>query len=158
MAVAALASLLLGNAALAQTFQLDDSTSPRSRVPARFAVDETGQPLSRSLEPDHAILRFGTVPYRLDLRAHQGRTARLYFVRPPEAGPPTGTRLNWASDNGNLRGSLLSGERALIWSGKVTQDWMTLSLQLDLDLDLHQWPGMGRAQSANQITYFELER
>lgn len=146
------------SAVMAQTFRLDDSTSPRARVAPKSAVDETGRPLARSLEPNHAILRFGEVVYRLDMRPHLGQAARVYFVRAPEAGPPTNTRLNWAAAGSPLKGSLLAGERALLWSGIVNQPWMDLNLQLEIDFDLLRQLPNTRLGSANQTTYFELER
>ena len=159
--VAAATALLLATLApmaSAQTFTLDDSTSPKARVAPKSAVDESGRPLNKSLEPDHAILRFGEVMYRLNMAPHIGHTGRIYFVRSPEVGPPTGTRLNWSTSNGALKGSLLSGERALVWSGIVTEAWMNIALQLELDFDLHRWRPNAKASSADQTTYFELER
>ena len=144
--------------ALAQTFVLDDSTSPKSRVVPKSAIDEQGRPLNKSLEPDRAILRFGEVMYRLDMRPHLGQQARVYFVRAPETGPATGTRLNWSTRSGNLQGSLLGGDRALIWSGKVTEPWMSLGIQLDLDFDLQRWLPSVKLGNTEHATYFELER
>jgi hypothetical protein len=157
-AAVALALAFMAPVASAQTFRLDDSTSPRARVTPRAVVDEFGRPLNKSLEPDHAVLRFGEVKYRLDTRPHQGHNARIYFVRSPEIGPPTGTRLNWATSDGALKGSLLSGERALVWSGQVTEAWMNVALQLELDFELRRWLPNAKASSADQPTYFELER
>jgi hypothetical protein len=149
---------LLAGTALAQAFRLDDSTSPRSRVEPRLVVDETGQALQRALEPEHAVLRFGPVVYRLDLRPHLGQRARIYFVRGAEPGPPSGTRLLWALPAGQASGALLGGERALLWSGQVNQAWMEITLNLDLDIPLQHWrprPGPGGLDLA---THFELER
>lgn len=158
-ALAAVLLLLLSvGVASAQTFVLDDSTSPRARVLPRTVVDETGRLLSRSLEPNHAVLRFGQVVYRLDMRPHLGHAARVYFVRQPEAGQPTGARLNWATSDGSLKGSLQSGDRALVWSGTVTQDWLELGMQLELDFDLSQRMPNPQLGNTNQVTYFELER
>lgn len=143
--------------AQAQTFRLDDSTSPRTRVSPRAVVDEHGTPLQRSLEPDHAILRFGQVVYRLDLRPHLGHNARIYFVRAPDSGPPSGSRLNWATAGGEQTGSLLSGERALIWNGPVNQPWMEIALHLEVDYNLLRWrPSPG--YRGEHVTWFELER
>ena len=144
--------------ASAQTFLLDDSTSPRARVIPRAAVDETGKLLSRSLEPNRAILRFGEVVYRLDMRPHLAQTARDYFVRQPEVGQPTGSLLHWSTGKGSLKGSLQSGERALVWSGIVNQDWLELSMQLELDFDLMRRLPNPKLGNTNQVTYFELER
>jgi hypothetical protein len=158
VAAALLLLAALAPMASAQTFKLDDSTSPKARVGPKSAVDETGRPLNKSLEPDHAILRFGEVVYRLDTSPHIGHTARIYFVRSPEIGPPTGTRMNWSTSDGALKGSLLSGERALVWSGRVSEAWMNIALQLELDFDLHRWLANAKASGADQTTYFELER
>ncbi|AOW15138.1 hypothetical protein LPB72_21730 [Hydrogenophaga crassostreae] len=156
--VAALLLILLPLSAQAQTFKLDDSTSPRSRVVPRFIVDEAGNTWGRAIEADHAVLRYGQVVYRLDMRPHLGQRARIYFVRELQNGPPNGTRLNWKTADGQLSGSLLSGERALVWSGKVSQPWMELPLLLEIDINLQRWsPQAGRSGIA-QVTYFELER
>jgi len=155
---ATLGFALLALTAQAQTFRLDDSTSPHARVEPRFAVNEAGNPLRRVQEPDHVVLRYGQVVYRLDMRPHLGQTARIYFVREAEPGPPAGTRLNWAVPSGQPSGSLLSGERALIWSGKVNQPWMKLPLQLELDIDLQRWRPRAGSNPAEHVTYFELER
>lgn len=155
---ALLALSLLSGATLAQTHRLDDSTSPRSRVEPRFVTDENGTALKRALEPDHAVLRYGQVIYRLDMRPHLGHKAKIYFVRGAESGPPNGTRLNWAMTGGQMTGSLLSGERALVWSGTVEQPWMEMPLHLELDIHLQRWrprPGPG---ALDNVTYFELER
>lgn len=154
----ALVLALLSVGAGAQTVRLDDSSSPRSRVQPRFVLDETGRSLARAPEPDRAVLRYGQVMYRLDLRPHLGQAARIYFVRAPEAGPPTGARLNWSTSAGRLTGTLMAGERELVWSGKVSEPWMEMPMQLELDIHLQRWrprPGPG---GADQVTWFELER
>lgn len=142
----------------AQTFRLDDATSARSRVVPRFVVDGSGNPWGRSLEADHAVLRYGQVVYRLDMRPHVGQTARIYFVRAPEDGRSTGTRVNWTTADGQLGGSLLAGERALVWSGKLSQPWMEIALQLELDIDLQRWRPQPSNNAISTVTYFELDR
>lgn len=152
-----IALCFLSAMAHAQTVRLDDSTSPRSRVAPRAIVDENGTPLQRSLEPDHAVLRFGQVIYRLDMRPHMGHRAIIYFARASENGPPSGSRMNWATAGGQQTGSLLSGERALMWSGRITQAWMEFPMHLELDYNLLRWrPQPG--QSSDHVTWFELER
>lgn len=154
----ALFAAVLISTAQAQTFKLDDSTSPQPVVGPRAVVDESGRPLHRSLEPSHAIIQFGQVTYRLDMREHLQQRANVYFVRAPSVAGNQGSRLNWRLEAHQQTGSLLGGERALVWSGRVEQPWMELGLSLDVELNLMRWrpaPGPG---AGDYVTYFELER
>lgn len=147
-----------GGSAQAQVFRLDDSASPQTRITPQAVLDETGRPLAHAVEPQRAVLRFGRVLYRLDTRAHVGRTARLFFVRAPQALPQAGITLHWRTADGRQRGSLQAGERALVWAGTVEQATAEMTLDLDLNIDLQAWQPLGGPAALRWDTHFELER
>lgn len=121
--------------------RLDDSASPRSRVPAQLALSENGQPLADSPFADAALIKFGRVDYRLATAAYVGRSARVYLVVPPfVAGlrTPAALRVDWRGLGRLASGSGRPGERTLVWSGVIAGPWMEESLDLTAWVDLRQ--------------------
>ena len=95
--------------------RLDDSASPRSRVPARITLSDEGRPLIASRNPTRALVQVGRVEYRLATARYAGRQARIYFVVPaliPGLRSPAGLRVDWRSNGTFAGGSARPGERA----------------------------------------------
>lgn len=128
-----------GMPAYAQSERLDDSASPRSRVDAPLLLSNTGGLLKDSPDATQAILKFGRVDYRLATAAYVGKRARIYYVVPasiPGLMNPSGMRLEWRANGLFADGFTRAGNRALVWSGKVDDVWISESLDLTLYVDL----------------------
>lgn len=121
--------------------RLDDSASPRARVPAQVALTESGRLLADAPFADAAVIKFGRIDYRLATSAYVGRKARIYFVVPQfVAGlrSPSGLRVDWRGLGQLASGSGRAGERQLVWSGLVAGPWFEESLELTAWVDLKQ--------------------
>ena len=111
----------------AQAQRLDDSASPRQQVPVSWQSNSANQ-LSGTVQTE----------YRLATAAYLGRTARVYLVLPalvPGVLRPSALRMQWRGQGVLGAGSAQLGERVLVWSGKLSQPWLsdTLSLRMDVD-------------------------
>jgi hypothetical protein len=156
-----LASVLLGLSAAAHsaTARLDDSASPRNRVPAQVALDQQGRPLSESFAPTTLRARFGTVEYRLATAPYVGQHARIYFVVPPQIHgllSPAAMRVEWRGVGAFSGGTARPGERVLVWSGIVRTPWMNEAIDLSMSVDLHQ-VRLPDGADLGMESYFEIE-
>ena len=146
--IVALAICLLPASARAQAQRLDDSASPRQQVPVSWQ-SSSAQQLSGTVQTE----------YRLATAAYLGRTARVYLVLPalvPGVLRPSALRMQWRGQGVLGAGSAQLGERVLVWSGKVSQPWLsdTLSLRMDVDPNgIRLPPGM----PFRFEPYFEIE-
>ncbi len=146
--IVALAICLLPASARAQAQRLDDSASPRQQVPVSWQSSSASQ-LSGTVQTE----------YRLVTSAYLGRTARVYLVLPalvPGVLRPSALRMQWRGQGVLGAGSAQLGERVLVWSGKVSQPWLsdTLSLRMDVDPNgIRLPPGM----PFRFEPYFEIE-
>lgn len=154
----ALFALALGGTARAAD-RLDDSASPRSRVPAQVVYSNEGRPLQDSLEPVTAIVKFGRIDYRLAMARYVGRQARIYYVVPAQVAglrSPAGLRVDWRGLGLFAGGSARPGERRLVWSGQVRDAWMNESLDLNWEVDLRELQLPRNGQFGFEA-YFEIE-
>ncbi|MDB5780021.1 MAG: hypothetical protein JWP79_2070 [Polaromonas sp.] len=139
--------------------RLDDSASPRSRVQAASVMSDEGRPLADSLAPTRAIVRVGQVDYKLATARYLGRQARIYHVIPAVISglrSPMGLQVQWRGLAGFASGSARPGERSLVWSGRITEAFMTATLDLSMQIDLRavQLPASG---NFGVESYFEIE-
>lgn len=155
----AAALVLVGAAPASGADRLDDSASPRSRVPATIVMTNEGRPLSDSLRPTSATIRFGRVDYKLATARYLGKQARIYFVVPPMIPglrSPAGLRVEWRASRLFAPGTAHPGERQLVWSGIVREPWMFEGLDLMFHLDLREMQ-LARDGLFGVECYFEIE-
>ncbi|HPY40302.1 MAG TPA: hypothetical protein PLM98_07280, partial [Thiolinea sp.] len=122
-----LLTYLLSSAVFAGTARLDDSASARSVVEARSVTSETGMPLADSTSPEYMRSNFGWVQYRLATAAYKGKAAKIYYVIPPLINGlqnPKALSVTWKTNGQFKDGEGHAGDRKLVWSGTVTEDWM----------------------------------
>lgn len=150
--------LALAAAAAGAAERLDDSASPRSRVPARVVLSDEGRPLVASRNPTRASVQVGRVEYRLATARYAGRHARIYFVVPafiPGLRTPSALRVDWQGA-GFASGSARGGERVLVWSGVVPGAWIQEALDLHFEVDLRELLLQADGQFGFE-PYFEIE-
>ena len=155
------AVLLLGAALLpaaAQT-RLNDDASPRNQVRATTVTSDTGLPLEQSPEARFADARFGRIEYKLDTEAHIGKDVRVYYAIPADIRGllrPAGLTVSWRGAGGFRSGSLHAGERQLVWSGRITEPFLTTSLEVTMRVDLSAVTST-QEQGIGFEPYFEIE-
>lgn len=152
-----LAFLLSSSAGAAE--RLDDSASPRSRVPAQIVMSNEGRSLADSLNPVTATVKFGRVDYKLATVRYIGRQARIYYVIPAQINglrSPAGLRVDWRGYSLFASGSARPGERQLVWTGTVREAWMSDAIDLSALVDLRELQ-LPRDGQFGFESYFEIE-
>lgn len=152
-------ALACAGACGAQVQRLDDSASPRSRVPAQLVLGDNGRPLAATPWPETAQIRFGRIDYRLATAAFVGHRARISYVVPPlipGLRSPQGLRVQWRGLPPLASGSGRPGERVAVWSGVVTESLMSVSLELEAQLDLAQLE-LRSSEPFGFECYFDIE-
>jgi hypothetical protein len=90
------------------------------------------------------------VQVRLNLAPWVGRTGRIFMVLPEQPIGPV--RASWPAHGRFSAGSLISGQRALIYSGPITSPIMEGLLVLKLEVD------GTRLQSVQRLSFnFEID-
>lgn len=131
-------------AILGAALQLDAQEQAPSMPAGRvFKVDDTGTVvldpvLEMQWKPPaqagSSIVSASTqVSVQLNLAAFVGRSGRIYMTLPRTSGPTV--RAVWQTGGTLLPGSLVSGERALVYSGTVTGPLMRDLVGIDLQTD-----------------------
>lgn len=138
--------LLLPALAAAATYRLDDAAS--------HAVPPNVQMQWRSALPgrnnDNDVETQIRVNIRIDTRAWVGRAGRIYMVLPQDGGPRITAQ--WQTQGRLMAGRLVSGERALVYAGPITQP------QLDDQMLVHlRTDGRWQSQSRRLNFHFELD-
>lgn len=143
----------------AQMIRLDDSASPRYQVESLRVTSETGEPLEQAFNPQWAHLAFGVVEYKLSTAEFVGRPVRLYYVIPTTIKGlinPKALTVTWQGRDAIQSGSAHAGERKLVWSGTLTEPWLTVAIDLSMQVRLSEL-----RLRTNEIfgfeSYFELE-
>lgn len=157
LAAGAALSWALGCAAQPQ--RLDDSASPRSRVPPQVVLDDTGRPLEASPFAEAAQVRFGRIEYRLATAAWVGRQVRISYVVPPlipGLRSPNGLRVEWRGHPPLASGMGRPGDRVPVWTGVVAGPWTQVALELTAHLDLRQLELRAHEQFGFEC-YFDIE-
>lgn len=125
----------------AQPQRLDDTASPRGRVPPQVVLDDTGRPLEASPFAEAAQIRFGRIEYRLATAAWVGRQVRISYVVPPlipGLRSRNGLRVEWRGHPPLASGAGRPGDHVPVWTGVVTGAWTNVALELTAHLDLRQ--------------------
>jgi hypothetical protein len=131
---------------MAETLRLDDSAS---QVLPPTAHWEWAQGSLRSgLNTVHMNVR---VEVRIDTRAWVGKQGRIYMVLPVDAGGPV--TAVWQSQGRLLGGRLVSGERALVFSGSIPGPMLEDSFRVNLTTDA----GLMTTETQRLAFHFELD-
>lgn len=155
----ALVACLLGSSVSAETARLDDSSSARSVVEARTVTSETGASLADSQSPQFVQSNFGWVQYRLATAAYKGKSANIYYVIPlviDGLQSAHALTVTWKSKGAFSQGEGHAGDRQLVWSGTVTEDWMETEFDLRMQVELAQLR-LAEGKSFGFESYFEIE-
>lgn len=131
---------------LAETYRLDDSAS--QVIPATAHWEWAPGTLRAGINTVHMNLR---VEVRIDTRAWAGRQGRVYMVLPVDAGGPV--TAEWQSQGRLLGGRLVSGERALVYSGSIPGPLLEDSLRVHLTTDAR----LMTAETQRLAFHFELD-
>lgn len=131
------ASLAACGSALGST-RLDDSLSPRQRVDAvaRWQYDGTGDWNEDQINALVADVR--SMEFRLRTAAYVGRNAEIYLSLPLHVTglrTPTAMRVEWNTRGVFTPGSVLPGNRALVYRGKITAPVMSDFFDFRIFLD-----------------------
>lgn len=139
--VVALATCLLTASPGVALAQSAPSTDSAGRT---FRVDDSGTVvldpfLEMEWRPDgtaggSSIVSGSTrVSVQLNLASFVGRTGRIYMTLPRTSGPTV--RASWRTGGGLLPGSLISGERALVYAGPIGSAILRDIIDLKLEVD-----------------------
>ena len=90
------------------------------------------------------------ISVQLNLMAWIGRSGRIYMTLPRTPGPTV--RASWQTGGTLLPGSLISGERALVYAGPISGPLMRDLIELKLEAD-----GARMVQSEALAFGFEIE-
>lgn len=153
------AACLFSSTTFAETARLDDSASARSVVEARSVTSETGRPLVDSASPEYVRANFGWVQYRLATAAYKGKAANIYYVIPLVINglkSPHALTVNWKTNGQFNEGEGHAGDRKLVWSGTVTDDWMETEFDLQMQAELAQLR-LPEGKVFGFESYFEIE-
>lgn len=120
---------------------------------ASAQIDDTGTSLEsttrmywRQIAPsrkvDNTMEGLAKVQVRLNLAPWLGRSGRIFLVLPEQAMGPI--RASWPAHGRFQAGTLIAGQRALIYSGPVTAPTMEGLLALKLEVDGARLDGIQR--------------
>lgn len=135
---ALLAAGLLWCAAATASARLDDSLSPRQRVEAtaHWLYDGAGdwnEDQINALVADVSAMEF-----RLRTAPYVGKDAQIYLAIPQHVKglrSPTALRVEWTTRGTFAPGSVVPGNRALVWRGKITDAVMSDFLDFRIYFD-----------------------
>ena len=124
-------------AAFAST-KLDDSLSPRQRVDAvtRWQYDGVGDWNEDQINA--LVAEVHAMQFRLNTAQYVGKNAEIYLTVPlqiPGLKSPTAMRIEWTTRGVFSPGSLLPGNRALVYRGKITAPVMSDYFDFRIFLD-----------------------
>jgi hypothetical protein len=91
------------------------------------------------------------VEARIDTRPFAGRQGRVYLVLPVDAGGPVTAQ--WQSHGRLLGGRLVSGERALVYTGVMPATYLEDTLRMHLATDVRQMS----TETQRLAFHFELD-
>lgn len=126
-ALLAFAALALCGTALAST-RLDDSLSPRQRVDAtaQWLYDGVGDWNEDQLNAVVAVVN--AMEFSLRTAPYIGKNAAIYLSLPQNITGlkvPTSMRMEWTTRGTFAPGSVVPGNRALVWRGKISDAVMS---------------------------------
>lgn len=144
--VAALAACLHAPAGLAETVRLDDSAT--QVIPPNAYWEWAPGSLRQGINIVHMNIR---VEARIDTRAWAGRQGRIYLVLPVDSGGAV--TAEWTTQGRLLGGRLVSGERALVYSGVIPGPVLEDSLRVHLSTDVRRMD----TETQRLAFHFELD-
>ncbi len=133
----AAAAIAVCTGTLAST-RLDDSLSPRQRVEttSRWLYDGAGR---WNVEQMNALVaEVRAMEFRLRTAPYVGKNAEIYLTVPQHVlglKSPTAMRVEWTTRGLFAPGSLVPGNRALVYRGKITQSVMSDYFDFRIFLD-----------------------
>ena len=153
----ALIAGLIGSASLAsgqasdpapagsQAMRIDDSGTVVVDPVLAMRWQPAGRPASSPL-----VSGSTRVAVQLNLAAWSGQAGRIYMTLPRGAGPAV--RASWQTGGTLLAGSLISGERALVYAGPISAPVMRDLIDITLEADA------SRLQQPEALSFgFEIE-
>lgn len=115
-------------AASGQSFRVDDSGT----VVLNPVLTMQWNPVGRSVAS--SIVSADTrVSVQLNLANWIGRSGRIYMVLPRTSGPSV--RATWTTGGGLLPGTLISGDRTLVYAGPISAPIMRDQINIKLEAD-----------------------
>ena len=144
--LAVLVAFALATPCRAETHRLDDSASQVFPPNARWEWGPGS--LRTGINTVHMHIR---VEARIDTRAWVGRQGRVYMVLPVDAGGPIAAE--WQSQGRLLGGRLVSGERALVFSGVIPGPLLEDTLRVHLATDARQMT----TETQRMACHFEID-
>lgn len=142
----AAASLLLSAPASAATYQVDDSAT----IPFESAAALKWRQVAPSRGGDNTLEGSAKVQVRLNVAPWQSRSGRIFLVLPEQ--PVGQVVVNWTTQGRLLPGRLVSGSRALVYSGPIAAPMIDETLVLQIEADGTR---LGGAQRLN--FHFEID-
>lgn len=138
---AALAAFLILSAPSVALAQTAATAEPGART---FRVDDSGTVvldpfLEMQWQPtgpagaSNIVSASTRVSIQLNLTPWVGQTGRIYMTLPRSSGPTV--RASWRTGGGLLAGSLISGERTLVYSGPIGSPILRDIIDLRLEVD-----------------------
>lgn len=115
--------------ASAQAFRIDDSGSVVLDPVLRLDWQQAGRVGTSS----PLVSASTKVNVQLNLTAWTGRTARIYMTLPRTSGPSV--RATWTTGGTLLPGTLISGDRALVFAGPINGPLMRDLIDIKLEAD-----------------------
>jgi hypothetical protein len=128
-------------AAAADAVRLDDSLSPQQRVQSttRWAYDSSA-PLD-SERINALVSEVRGMEFRLKTAPYVGKQARIYLKLPLVVRglrTPGAMRLDWTTRGKLAPGSVIPGDRALVFQGKIQEPLLTEFFDFRIRLDARQ--------------------
>ena len=137
---------LLADASVGATFRVDDTASVPQESTARLKWRE----LTPGRRPDNTLEGSTAVSVRLNLAPWVNRSGRLFLVLPEQ---PIGiVRVSWTTQGRLLAGQLVSGQRALVYSGPITTPLLEETFGLSIQAE-----GDGLATAHRLKFHFEID-
>ncbi len=147
LAVVVLIGLSLhAGACRAETVRLDDSAS--QVFPPNAYWEWAPGSLRSTINTVHMDVR---VEVRIDTKAWAGRQGRIFMVLPVDAGGPVTAQ--WRTQGRLLGGRIVTGERALVFSGRIPGPYLEDSLRVRLTTDARQMT----TETQRVAFHFELD-
>ena len=128
-----------------EVFRVDDSGTVVVDPVLEMRWQEPGRAGSTSL-----VSAATRVSVQLNLAAWVGRSGRIYMVLPRTAGPSV--RATWRTGGTLLPGSLISGDRTLVYAGAINSSFLRDMIEIELQAD-----GARLARPESLAFAFEIE-
>lgn len=112
----------------ARAERLDDSLSPRQRVEAIPRWVNTGDGNWSDEQINALVAEISAMEFRLKTQPYQGKTARIFLTVPrivKGLRSPSALRIEWTTRGKLLPGSVLPGDKALVFQGRITDAVMS---------------------------------